>query len=145
MLVQYFYDSKIISQGALMPVVITNTENMFVKLDFKNRRLLAYCLYQTTAIPFSWALLTVLLNRYKQCRIPLHALFSDHHATPSVLHTCPIATPMTLHFWKNQIRNCLHVLQHSHTFCPLFPCWTTAHLQSFPPSPLFIRHTHDQT
>ena len=53
---------------------------MSINLDFKSRRLLAYCLDQTNAIPFSWAHLTVLLNRYKQRRIPLHALFSVHHA-----------------------------------------------------------------
>ena len=45
--------------------------------------------------------------------------------------------------WINYKTAC--TLQCNHRFCPLLSFWATAPLQSFPLSPLFIRHTHAQT
>ena len=61
---------------------------------------------------------------------------------PSTLHIPPTATSLASNFWTHQIQNCLYVLQLNHWFCPLWPFWTTAAVQPFPLSPLFIRHTH---
>ena len=66
-------------------------------------------------------------------------------STPSKLHTCPTVTPLAPSFWTNKIQNYLHVLQRNHRFRPLLSVWATAHLQSFPLSPLLVRHTHAQT
>ena len=64
--------------------------------------------------------------------------------TPPKLHTTPTATPLAPNFWTNKIQNCWHVLQRNHRFCSLLSFWTIP-LQSFPLSPLFVRHTHAQT
>ena len=65
--------------------------------------------------------------------------------TPSKLHTSPTATLLAPSLWTNKIQNCLHVLQRNHRFRPLLSFWATMPLQSFPLSPLFVRHTHAQT
>ena len=43
------------------------------------------------------------------------------------------------------MQNCLHVLQHNHRFGSLLSFWAATPLQSFPLSPLFMRHMHAQT
>ena len=48
-------------------------------------------------------------------------------------------------FWTHPMQNCLSVFQLNHWFRALLPFWTTAAVQPFPLSPLFIRHTHTQT
>ena len=68
-------------------------------------------------------------------RAPRH-----QHCTPP-----PTATSLTSDFWTHQIQNCLSVFQLNHWFRPLLPFWTTAAVQPFPLSPLFIWHTHTQT
>ena len=64
--------------------------------------------------------------------------------TPSKLHTSPTATPLAPNFWTDKIQNCLHVLQRNHRFRSLLSFWAATPLQSFPLSPLFVRHTHAQ-
>ena len=44
----------------------------------------------------------------------------------------------------HKIQNCLHVLQCNHRFRSLLSSWAATPLQSFPLSPLFIRHRHAQ-
>ena len=61
-------------------------------------------------------------------------------SSPSKLHTSPPATPLAPNFWTNKIRTCLHVLQRNHRFRSLLSFWTATPLQSFPLSPLFVRH-----
>ena len=65
--------------------------------------------------------------------------------TPSTMRIPPTATSLASDFWTHQIQNCPCVLQLNHWFRPLLPFWTTAAVQPFPHSPLFIRHTHTQT
>ena len=62
----------------------------------------------------------------------------------SKLHTSPTATPMAPNFWTNKIQNCLHVLQRNHRCRSLLSFWAATPLQSFPLSPLFVRHTQAQ-
>ena len=58
----------------------------------------------------------------------------SQNSTPSKLHTSLTATPLAPNFLMNKIQNCLHVLSF----------WAATPLQSFPVSPLFVRHTHAQ-
>ena len=53
-------------------------------------------------------------------------------------------TPLAPNFWTDKIQNCLHVLQRNHRFRSLLSFWAATPLQSFPLSPLFIRHTQAQ-
>ena len=50
----------------------------------------------------------------------------------------------TCNNWMHKIQNCLHVLQHNHRFRSLLSFWAATPLQSFPLTPLFVRHTHAQ-
>ena len=61
-------------------------------------------------------------------------------STPSKLHTSPTTTPLAPNFWMDKIQNCLHVLQRNHRFHSLLSFWAATPLQSFPLSPLFVRH-----
>ena len=77
-------------------------------------------------------------------RWKFEVLNSSSRKLPSKLHTSPTATPLAPNFWTDKIQNCLHVLQHNHRFLSLLSFWAATPLQSFPLSPLFVRHTHAQ-
>ena len=77
-----------------------------------------------------------LFNQCRMSRMPLHVLLSEHHAI-NTAH--PSYSNFTGFLFLNGSNTKLPVSATAQSL------WTTAAVQPFPISPLFIRHTHTQT